>query len=203
MKQDMNFLNIAESRYTTKKYDPTKSIHDDTIGKLKEIIRLSPSSINSQPWRFTFVSDEKIKSELSEFSYHNKQKVLDASHVVVFSVGKDVESFENNRLTLLPEGALAYYNLALKPKGDEQVMTWLSSQVYLSLGFFLSAAASLNIDSTPMEGIQAEGYDSVLQDNGYKTLFAVAIGYRDEQDPNQPTYTPKFRFEKDQVIRSI
>ena len=48
MNQDMNFLNIASSRYTTKKYDPNKTIDDDTIGKLKEIIRLSPSSINSQ-----------------------------------------------------------------------------------------------------------------------------------------------------------
>jgi nitroreductase/dihydropteridine reductase len=203
MNQDMNFLNIASSRYTTKKYDPNKTIDDDTIGKLKEIIRLSPSSINSQPWRFTFISDDKIKGVLSEFSYHNKQKVLDASHVVVFSVVKDVESFENNKLTLLPEGATAYYNRVLKPKGDEHIMTWMSSQVYLSLGFFLGATASLNIDSTPMEGIQADGYDSVLQDIGYKTLFAVAIGYRDQHDTNQPNQTPKFRLDINEVVRSL
>lgn len=199
----MNFLNIAQSRYATKKYDPGKKIDDETIEKLKEIIRLSPSSINSQPWKFTFVSDEKVKSELAEFSYNNKHKVLDASHVVVFSVIKDVDSFENNKLTLLPEGATAYYNRMLKPRGDEQVMTWLISQVYLSLGFFLSATASLGIDSTPMEGIQAEAYDQVLENDDYMTLFAVAIGYRDEEDKNQPTHTPKFRLEQDQIIRSI
>lgn len=199
----MSFLNIAQNRYTTKKYDPTKKIDDETIDKLKEIIRLSPSSVNSQPWKFTFVSDERIKSELAEVSLNNRQKVLDASHVVVFSVVEDVKAFENNKLTLLPDSTTAYYNRVLKPKGDEQVMTWLTSQVYLSLGFFLSATASLSIDSTPMEGILPEAYDRVLQNNGYKTLFAVAIGYRDEEDSNQPSIKQKFRFDADEVIRSI
>lgn len=203
MDTNMCFLNIAQSRYTTKRYDSTKKIDSNTLNKLKEIIRLSPSSINSQPWKFTFVENETIKNELSEFSHFNSDKVKDASHVVVFSVMKDAEAFENMRLTQLPEGTSAYYNRVLKPKGDEQIMNWLSSQVYISLGFFLSAAASLGIDSTPMEGIEKLGYDSVLQDDGYKTLFAVAIGYRHKEDINQILNTPKFRLEQDQVIRSI
>lgn len=199
----MSFLNIAQSRYTTKKYDSSKKIDNNTIDNLKEIIRLSPSSINSQPWRFTFVEDENVKTELSKFSHHNMDKVKDASHIVVFSVLKDTESFENMRLSKLPEGVMSYYNRALKPKGEEQIMAWMTSQVYLSLGFFLSAAASLGIDSTPMEGIDPCGYDTVLQDDGYKTLFAVAIGYRHEEDINQPKSTPKYRFDKDMVIRSV
>ena len=174
----MSFLNIAKSRYTTKKYNPNEKIDNETIEKLKEIIRLSPSSINSQPWKFTFVSDEEVKSKLADASY-------------------------NNKLALLPEGATLYYNRMLKPRGDEQIKTWLISQVYLSLGFFLSATASLGIDSTPMEGIQVESYDDILQDDDYKTLFAVAIGYRDNEDINQPVHTPKFRLEQNQIIRSI
>src|SRR5690554_1111436 len=94
----MSFLKIAKNRYTTKQYDPSKKIDVETIEKLKEIIRLSPSSINSQPWKFTFVSDEKVKSKLANLSYNNKQKVLDSSHIVVFGVTKDAEAFENNKL---------------------------------------------------------------------------------------------------------
>lgn len=203
MEIDMSFLNVAQNRYTTKKYDSSKKIDHDTIEKLKDIIRLSPSSINSQPWKFTFIGDENIKNELSKYSHYNSDKVKDASHIVVFSVMKDVESFENMRLTELPAGVTAYYNKTLKPKGDKQIMAWLSSQVYLSLGFFLSATASMGVDSTPMEGIETDGYDAILQENDYKTLFAVAIGYRDQEDFNQPTNTPKFRLEKDMVIRSI
>lgn len=199
----MSFLDIAQKRYTTKKYDSSKKIDEHTIEKLKEILRLSPSSINSQPWKFTFVADEEIKSRLAEFSLGNREKVLDASHIVIFSVVKDAEAFENNKLKLLPEYTTTYYNRVLKPSGDEQIMTWLTSQVYLSLGFFLSATATLGIDSTPMEGINTKEYDAILKDDNYKTLFAVAIGYRDKEDENQPSLSPKFRLDAEDVIRSI
>lgn len=199
----MSFLDIAQKRYTTKKYDSSKKIDENTIEKLKEILRLSPSSINSQPWKFTFVADEEIKSRLAEFSLGNREKVLDASHIVIFSVVKDAEAFENNKLKLLPEYTTTYYNRVLKPRGDEQIMTWLTSQVYLSLGFFLSATATLGIDSTPMEGINTKEYDAILKDDNYKTLFAVAIGYRDKEDENQPSLNPKFRLDAEDVIRSI
>ena len=98
----MSFIDIAKSRYTTKKYDPTRKIDADTIEELKEILRFSPSSINSQPWKFTFISNEEIKKELAKVSYHNESKVNDTSHVVVFSVVKEVKDFEEKNLPLLP-----------------------------------------------------------------------------------------------------
>lgn len=199
----MSFLDIAKNRYTTKKYDPNGKIANETIEQLKEILRFSPSSINSQPWKFTFISDPKIKSELSKVSYHNGQKINDASHIVVFSVIDKVGDFENGNLTLLGPEKAAYYNRMVRPKGEDGIKSWLSCQVYLSLGFFLSACASMGIDSTPMEGIETDAYDRILQQDGYKTLFAVAIGYRDKEDVNQPSITPKFRLDKDNVIRTI
>lgn len=199
----MSFLDIAKSRYTTKKYDPNGKIDDDTIEQLKEILRLSPSSINSQPWRFTFISDAETKSELSKVSYHNEEKINDASHIIVFSVIENVEDFESWNLPLLPERSGSYYNRMVKPKGEAGIKMWLSCQVYLSLGFFLSACASMGIDSTPMEGIETREYDRILQQEGYKALFAVAIGYRNKEDANQPSITPKFRLDKDNVIRTI
>ncbi|WP_286851441.1 nitroreductase family protein, partial [Sphingobacterium sp. UBA7253] len=46
----MAFLETAKQRYTTKKYNSEALIPEEKIAELKEIIRLSPSSINSQPW---------------------------------------------------------------------------------------------------------------------------------------------------------
>ena len=65
----MSFITSMQQRYTTKKYDPTKKIDSQKIEELKQILQLSPSSINSQPWKFTFVSDQKTKEKLSEVSY--------------------------------------------------------------------------------------------------------------------------------------
>lgn len=62
----MNFLEKAKNRYATKMYR-NEEISADKIAELQEILRLSPSSINSQPWQFIFVSDEKIKNQLAQF----------------------------------------------------------------------------------------------------------------------------------------
>jgi len=199
----MNFLDLAKSRYTTKSYDPTQKIAKDKIEQLKQIIRLSPSSINSQPWTFTFVEDEAVKKELAAVSYWNAEKINKASELVVFSAIDDIEAFESKIQERLLEGQIAFYNDFVKPKGDVAIKSWLQHQVYLSLGFFLSACASLEIDSTPMEGIQNEAYDNILKIDGYKSLFAVAIGYRDPADFNQPSLNPKSRFDSDDVINVI
>ncbi len=199
----MNFQTLANNRYTTKKYNPNKKISDEEIEQLKGIIRLSPSSINSQPWKFFFVSDEKVKQELASVSYFNEQKINDASHLVVFAVIDKVENFEEQIHQNLPEGSVNYYNNFLKPLSKAEIKSWLQHQVYLSLGFFLSACASLKIDSSPMEGIKNDEYDTILQLKDYKTLFAVALGYRDAEDANQPSIKPKFRLPIENIIHSI
>jgi len=199
----VDFKTLATDRYTTKKYDANKKLSDELVEELKEILHLSPSSINSQPWRFIFVSNEDVKAELAKYSFHNEEKVKDASHIVVFSVIDEVALFEKQIAENLPEGAIAYYNKNIKPGTEEEIKAWMAHQLYLALGFFLSGAAALGVDSTPMEGIDTAEYDRVLNIEGYKTLFAVALGYRDPEDFNQPSVKPKSRLAIDNVIFSI
>lgn len=54
----MNFLELAQTRYTTKAYNGAR-IAEQTLDQLKEILRLAPSSINSQPWEFVFVDGQR------------------------------------------------------------------------------------------------------------------------------------------------
>ncbi|WP_163444685.1 nitroreductase family protein [Flavobacterium columnare] len=203
----MNFLELAKERYTTKKYDPNEKISLEMIEKLKSILNLSPSSINSQPWHFTFVSNTEIKKLLAEASYFNASRVLESSHTVVFSVIDDVqkfeEKFEKKIEKKLPEGATGYYKQYLKPLPEEEIKSWMKNQVYLSLGYFLSACASLGIDSTPMEGIETDAYKKILGLKDYQPLFAVAIGKRDQKDGNQPHVRSKSRLELNEVINEF
>lgn len=48
----MDLLNVSKSRYTTKAYDPNKKIPQQQFERFLEILRLTPSSINIQPWHF-------------------------------------------------------------------------------------------------------------------------------------------------------
>lgn len=199
----MNFTKLSQSRYTTKKYDADKKITNDEIEQLKNILRLSPSSINSQPWKFIFVSNEEIKNQLAQASYFNEQRIKDASHLVVFSAIDDIQKFENQIKQYLPEGSIAYYNQYIKSLSDFEIKAWFKHQVYLSLGYFLSACASMGIDSTPMEGIDSKEYNRILNLSDYSVLFSVAIGYRDAEDVNQPVIKGKTRLALDKVVEQL
>ncbi|MFI3321529.1 MAG: NAD(P)H-dependent oxidoreductase [Rikenellaceae bacterium] len=199
----MNFLNSMQWRYTAKMYDSSKQISSEILDELKEILRLSPSSINSQPWRFIFVTDSVMKNKLSQFSYFNGEKIRDCHTLVIFSVIDDVEKFERWAKDNLPEGANEYYKKFIKPLSQEQIKAWFTNQLYISLGVLLSACASMGIDSSPMEGIECEKYNEALNLSGFKTKFAVAIGTRDAEDYNQPSKNPKSRRAANNLIYSI
>lgn len=200
----MRFLDLAKIRYATKKYNTAKQISNVQIDELKEIIRLSPSSINSQPWKFTFVTDETVKKELASQSYMNEQSINDVNLLVVFSVMEDIEHFEKRNLSVLPEAwVTGFYEPMVKSNGDAAVKSWMEHQVYLSLGFFLSACVSMGLDATPMEGINRKAYKQILKQDGYAPLFAVTVGYADTSDWAHPTNLPKSRFKLDEVVQSI
>ncbi|MGB3143726.1 MAG: nitroreductase family protein [Maribacter sp.] len=199
----MDFKTIAENRYTTKKYDSSQKLSNSQIEDLKHILKLSPSSINSQPWLFTFVSDEQVKNDLADASFFNAPKIKDASHLVVFSVMDDLDKFEKHVEENLAEGSVNYYKNFIKGQPEEKTVHWLTNQVYLALGFFLAACAAMGIDSTPMEGIEPDKYKSILKIEGQKVLFAVSIGYRHQEDSNQPKLIGKSRLEVTKVVQSI
>ncbi len=199
----MSFIETMEQRYTTKKYDASKKIEKNKIEELKRILQLSPSSINSQPWKFTFVSDKDTKQRLSEVSWLNTSKVLDCDTVLVFSRIDNIALFEEQIERELPKGAVDYYKEFIKPWSDEQIKAWFDRQVYLALGVLLSACANMGIDATPMEGIEPANYDKILGQSEYASIVAAAIGYRDEDDFNQPNKKPKSRMSIEKVIETI
>ncbi|MCK6608127.1 MAG: nitroreductase family protein [Flavobacterium sp.] len=199
----MSFLQKMQQRYTTKKFDTTRKLEIDKIKELEEILWLSPSSINSQPWKFIFVSNPSMKAKLARASYFNEQKIIDCNTLVVFQRINDISVFETKINNELPHGAIEYYNQFVKSNSDEDIKVWFDKQVYLSLGVLLSACAEMKIDATPMEGIDTKLYDTILDSGNYQSLVAVSIGYRDANDENQPSITKKSRSKKEEIIKEI
>ena len=146
---------------------------------------------------------QKIKNELAKVSYFNAEKIINCDTVVVFNVYNDITLFEEQIKKHLPEGAFNYYLTYIKPLPEAEIKAWMSKQVYLALGVFLIACAQLQIDATPMEGIEIDKYDAILNQQSYTALVAVAIGYRDQEDANQPDRKPKSRLPIDQIIETI
>ena len=194
----MNFLEIAQKRYAAKAYRNEK-ISEAKIKELAEILRLAPSSVNSQPWKFAIIGDEALKADLAGHSFFNEQKIKEASHLVVFFAKDNVAEFEENFKQVAPQPILEFY-AGMKAGDEKNAKTWFQKQVYISLGFFLAACGAEGIDATPMEGIDTDYYSEKLQVEGYKAVLAVTVGYHSEADSNHPSKTPKRRLPLDEVV---
>lgn len=68
----MNFKELCEARYSCRSYQQ-KTIEPEKMEYIRECVRLAPSAVNRQPWRFIFV-DEKQPELLAavKASYHRE-----------------------------------------------------------------------------------------------------------------------------------
>ncbi len=201
-------------RYAVKSFDSTKKIPAEKWDILEDSLVLSPSSYGLQPWQFLIVENKELREKLKPFSW-NQTQITDASHLVVFTTLKEINSQyikefiqRNMDVRNVPHEALAgYEGMMLKNivegMDKEYVRTWNQRQSYIAMGFLLETAALLEIDSVPMEGIDPKAYDEILglNQSAYATVSAVALGYRSSSDQYQ--FAKKVRFEKEKVIRRI
>jgi nitroreductase / dihydropteridine reductase len=199
----MNILELIEKRYSTKKYNADKAIPQEKIEDLKEILRLTPSSINIQPWKFTFVQNPEVKAQLAAVSMHNTEKINQAKLLVIFSVADDLDVFQEVVDNELPKARRDWYNQIKANTPEADLKIWLAKQLYIALGVGLTASIALGLDSTPMEGIESDKYQDILKMTAYKPLFAMAVGYASEDDFNRIEVTPKSRRVLESVVETI
>ncbi|QYJ94467.1 oxygen-insensitive NAD(P)H nitroreductase [Shewanella spartinae] len=199
--QQLSFY--TNKRYTTKAFDPSRKIADDKIEEIKQLLRMSPSSTNSQPWHFVLASTEEGKAQIAEatsdFAF-NTAKILNASHVLVLCTKTNMD--EAHLLKVLEQedadgrfadeaakqgqhnGRSFFANMHRIELKDSQ--HWMEKQVYLALGTLLLGASLLDIDATPIEGFNATKLNQVLDlpAKGYAASVVVALGYHSEDDFN-------------------
>ncbi len=207
-------------RYTTKKYDKTKKVSQKDLEVLFEAMRLSPSSINSQPWKFvvleTAAAKERMHKTFARKHQFNQPHIFDSSHVILFAhnprytranyaevVDRGVaDGRTRHEARESAFGAFMFAELNTDEAGDTSV--WTKAQAYLALGNTLHVLARLKIDSTTMEGIDVElvNKEFAKELEGYRCNVALAIGYRHpEEDFNAKL--PKSRRELGSILVSV
>ncbi len=198
-------------RYAVKKFDAQKKIAPKDWSTLEEALVLSPSSFGLQPWRFIVVNDARLRKQLQASSW-NQSQIVDASHLVVFAVKKDLNAADVERYVRrisdvrgVSVESLGQYKdmmlgfVAQAGKGVD-INAWSARQLYIALGVFLTSAALLGIDACPMEGLDPDAYDRLLglEREGYHTLTVATAGYRAADDAY--AQLPKVRYAADEVI---
>jgi nitroreductase len=191
-------IHNLEWRYATKKFDSHKKIQKEDLNTLLESMSLAPSSYGLQPFQFLVVENEELRKTLKPASY-NQSQITDASHLVVITTlktvkGEQVDAFIQRIVKTrgVSKADLKDYEGMLK--GDvvngpraSTIQSWTQRQAYISIGFLLAGAALLEIDACPMEGVDLQKYDEILnlKNTDYSTIAVVALGYRSSEDPYQ------------------
>lgn len=192
----MEIVKVMEKRYSTKDFDSKKKIPEDVLNQVESLLQLSASSLNIQPWYFTVAisseAKEKIAKAAKDKFIFNKEKILNASAVVVFSAKrnidqkyllhllekersdgrfkliKDIES-KNKELKDLsdvkeePKEEIHIFRMGtLNNLPKEDFNTWVDKQIYLNVGSFLLGVAALGLDAVPVEGFVSSVVDEEL-----------------------------------------
>lgn len=207
-------------RHSTKKYDASKKIPQEDLDVLFEAMRLSASSINSQPWKFVVIESAEAKQRMSKTFVHkhqyNQSHVFDSSQIILFAYNprytrddyaKVVDKAIEDKRTKAEDRESAFdVFMFAETNTDETGNTgnWTKAQTYLALGNTLHTLARLKIDSTPMEGIDTDLVNEEFKKelDGYQCDVALVIGYHHpEEDYNSKL--PKSRHHLDNILVRI
>lgn len=214
----MNLISIAQQRYATKKFDPSRRIDEDLFEQIKTLLRLSPSSVNSQPWHFLIADNMAAKKRLSKGTQGmfnaNESKVLDASHVILFCAKTQLDDDYLQHLADNEEKAgrfsttdgkelvkkIRQFYADIHRNELKDTESWMAKQVYLNIGTILLGAATLGVDAVPIEGIDASILNDEfnLTEQDYTAVAIVALGYHHSEDFNATL--PKSRLPEDEIF---
>jgi len=207
-------------RHTAKKYDVSRKIPQKELDVLFDAMRLSASSINSQPWKFVVIESGEAKNRMSKTFAHkhqyNQAHVFDSSQIILFAYNPRYtrdnyaevvdKGISDNRTKAEAResafGAFTFAEFNTDEAGDTSC--WTKAQTYLALGNTLHTLARLKIDSTPMEGIDIDLVNKEFKKelDGYQCDVALAIGYH-HPDEDFNAKLPKSRLRLDDILVRI
>ena len=200
----MDILSAAKKRHTAKAADAERRIPEEVMQQIYDLLRNSPSSVNSQPWHFIVANTAEGRARIAKAAgggyAYNAAKITDASHVIVLCSRIDIDAphlealleqeqrdgrFRDEQARAGQAGSRLGY-VKQHRYGTKDVAQWAEKQVYLALGTALLGAATLEIDATPMEGFDQKILDAEfgLNEKGLASLVLVSFGYSSAADFN-------------------
>ncbi|MCS6906149.1 MAG: NAD(P)H-dependent oxidoreductase [Bacteroidia bacterium] len=191
----MNLIKTLLWRYAAKRMNGN-AIPEEKLERILEAIRLSASSFGLQPYTILVIQNLDLRKKIQPVAWDQPQ-ITSCSHLLVFAAWKEVteakisEYISNIARTRNLDIAelqdfknMMIESMQKMPK--EMHFHWAARQAYIALGTGLIAAASEEVDATPMEGFIPAEVDKLLnlESKGLASVAMLALGYRDEMtDP--------------------
>ena len=208
----MNYLEILKFRHACKIFDESKKISAGEFDFILEAGRLSPSSTGLEQWDFLVVQSKELREKIKAVSW-NQAQITSCSHLVVIlakikeiKVGSSyIDKMIARRADKDPEAIAArqkfYHDFLLSnfKNDDELTFQWSHEQCMIAATNMMNAAASLGIDSCPIEGFDRHALNEILglDESEKRVAIIVPFGYRLNPQPE------KYRRQRSEVVTWI
>lgn len=188
----MDIISALNWRYATKSMNGEK-VPQDKVDVILDSIRLSASSAGFQPYQVFVIQNKDLLEKIKPVAF-NQQQITQASHLLVFAAWdrvteERVDAMIKNIASIrgVSEDSLSgmrAYGDRFMAQTPEQNFQWAARQAYIALGTALVTAATLGVDSTPMEGFNSSELDELLglSERGLKSVLLLPLGYRDPEN---------------------
>ena len=189
----MELLDKLNWRYAAKAMNGEK-VAQEKIDNIIEAVSLAPTSSGLQPFEIIVITNQDLKEKIKPISW-NQSVITDCSHLFVFAAWDTYTADRINKMFDLTNTIRGFKNegwenyrqmlLSSYPQKDAEVnFNHSARQAYIAFSQAISAAAFEGVDSTPMEGFDAEALDKILnlKEKGLRSCVMLPIGYRDEKN---------------------
>ena len=179
---------FTEAR-THNRWQP-RAIDAETLHRLYEVVKWAPTSMNTNPVRFVFVTSKEAKERLRPaLAAGNIEKTMAAPLTVI--VASDPKFYEQLSV-LFPAYPNACEMYRDKPEWAAETAFRNSS---MQGAYLILAARALGLDCGPMSGFENARVDAeFFADNGYRSNFLINIGYAGENSTHPRG--PRLSFEQ-------
>lgn len=188
----MNLIEALNWRYATKQMTGAV-VPQAKLDIILNATLLTPTSSGLQPFEVILISNKALREKILPIAHHQPQ-ISQASHLMVFAAWDNYSpervnehfSYMNKKRNMPDSTTDDYRNMMLglfATQTPEQHFQHAAKQAYIGLGFAMIAAATEEVDATPMEGFNPAALDVLLNlnDTGFKTTVILALGYRNAE----------------------
>ena len=188
----MELLDKLNWRYAAKAMNGEK-VAQKKIDNIIEAASLAPTSSGLQPFEIIVITNQELKEKIRPVAW-NQSVITDCSHLFVFAAWDTYTADRINKMFDLTNTVRGFENegwenyrqmlLSSYPQKDaEENFNHAAKQAYIAFSQAITAAAFEGVDTTPLEGFDADAVDKILglREKGLRSCVMLPVGYRDTE----------------------
>ncbi len=165
----------------------SEPVSDEQLAEIYELAKYTPTALNAQPLRVTFVRSAEAKERLLPLlAEYNREKSASAPVVAILAADTD---FHENLPVVAPQSPGARDQFAANA---EQRQAVAMNNTWLQAGGFILAVRAAGLDAGPMGGVDLASVDQeFFPGSSLRSIMVVNIGHAAEDGtfPRNPRLT--------------